>query len=229
MNDRSAESFSQFKDSFFYGKRTDLNFKFLSHLTESQAGHFFQELFKAVVEAVDHDRTDKLGALITAWQARGYAHQENFAYRDGPFTRLSKPLKQSRLALLTSSGHFVTGDDPKPLGIENMTQQQAVELIFKTLREKPVLSTIPKDTPADKLQVRHGGYDISAALEDPNVVFPLQILAELESSGQIGQLAPKAYSFVGACSQKRLIKEALPLWVAELQGQKCDAALLVPV
>ncbi len=229
MDTKAEETFKQFKDSFFYGRRTDLNFKFLAHLTESQAGRFFQELFKAVSKAVDSGETGQLKDLIIHWQTEAYAHQENFAYQDMPFTSLAKPLDQSRVVLLTSSGHFVTGDDPRPLGMEQMTQEQAVALIFKALKEKPVLSIIPKETRPEDLRVRHGGYDISAARADHNVVFPLQILRQLEDRGEIGQLAPRAYSFVGACSQKRLIKEALPEWIAELQSQKCDAALLVPV
>ncbi|MGO1469365.1 MULTISPECIES: hypothetical protein [Bacillota] len=42
-----------------------------------------------------------------------------------------------------------------------MTQQEAINRIGEFIKEKPTLSFIPKDTPVDKLYVRHGGYDIS--------------------------------------------------------------------
>ena len=38
------ESFEDFKKSFSYGSRTDLNFKFLAKLSDDQAAKFFQDL-----------------------------------------------------------------------------------------------------------------------------------------------------------------------------------------
>ena len=79
------------------------------------------------------------------------------------------------------------------------------------------------------MRVRDGGYDIRAAQDDPNVVFPAKRLRELKKEGVIGKLASKAYSFVGACSQKVLLKKVAPQWVTMFMQQKIDAALLVPV
>jgi hypothetical protein len=77
--------------------------------------------------------------------------------------------------------------------------------------------------------VRHGGYDISGAILDPNVAFPLALLRRLAATGRIGELASEAYSFVGACSQIRLLKRSGPKWVDHFQAQGIQAALLVPV
>ncbi len=141
---------------------------------------------------------------------------------------MKKPLSQSRLVLLTSSGHFVEGENPQPLGVKNMTQEEAVQRVKGFLKEEPKLFSIPLDTPEERLRVRHRGYDIRGALRDPNVVFPLDRLREMEKEGRIGELAPQAYSLVGSCAQLRLLKGAGPQWVAMLKQQSVDVAILVP-
>ena len=110
-----------------------------------------------------------------------------------------------------------------------MTQQEAIEKIVEFVKEAPQLSTLPLDTPEDKLRVSHGGYDIRGVQADPNVAFPLQRLLELEHEGVVGQLIRQAYSFVGACSQKRLLKQTGPKWIEIFKQQPIDGALLVPV
>jgi hypothetical protein len=85
---------------------------------------------------------------------------------------------------LSSSGHFVEGDDPKPFGMENMSQKEAEDRIIDFLKEEPLLSEIPIQTPENKLRVRHGGYDIHGAKTDPNVNFPITRLRELEDDGK---------------------------------------------
>jgi hypothetical protein len=127
--------------------------------------------------------------------------------------------------LLTSSGHFVQGDDPQPLGQENMTQSQAEKQIKSFLKEPPSLSAIPVDTPRERLVVRHGGYDVRGAKQDPGVSFPLDQLRVLWQDGIIAELVDPAYSFVGACSQTRLNKRVGPEWVRRFKEHQVDAAL----
>ena len=110
-----------------------------------------------------------------------------------------------------------------------MTQQEAIDKIVEFVKEAPQLSTLPVDTPEEKLRVRHGGYDIRGVQADPNVAFPLRRLQELEREGAIGPLIRQAYSFVGACSQKRLLQQTGPQWIEIFKQQPIDAALLVPV
>ncbi|MFQ5517927.1 MAG: glycine/sarcosine/betaine reductase selenoprotein B family protein, partial [Acidimicrobiia bacterium] len=82
---------------------------------------------------------------------------------------------------------------------------------------------------ADDLRVRHGGYDVRGARRDPNVVFPLRALHRLAAEGVIGEVAPTAFSFVGACSQAGLRHEVLPGWIERVRDERADAVLLVPV
>ena len=130
---------------------------------------------------------------------------------------------------MSSSGHFVDGDDPKPFGVENMSQKEAEARIDDFLKVEPQLSVIPMDTPIEKLRVRHGGYDVRGSLADPNVNFPISRLRELQAEERIGELASDAYSFVGATAQLRLLNHTGPEWVKIFQEKRIDALLLVPV
>lgn len=226
----SPESFEDFKNSFSYGSRTDLNFKFLAKLSDDQAADFIQELLWKLGDSFDDSNFSRVAEHVFEWQKRSYSQaKKSFTYKEGSFATLPKPVSQSRLALITSSGHFVAGDDPEPFGVTDMTQQEAIERIEEFVKAAPSLSTIPMNTRRDQLCVRHGGYDIRAAQADPNVTLPLEILRELHRDGIIGELSQQAYSFVGACAQKRLLKINGPQWVDMFKEEQIDAALLVPV
>ena len=223
------ETFESFKKSFFYGSRSDMSFKFLAHLSDEQVSDFFQGLLAKLVDAHDSGDAAPVYEHIRKCQILSYAQEARAVYDTGPFTPMNTPLSQSRIMLLTSSGHFVEGDDPNPLGVENMTQTQAEQQIKSFIKESPALSAIPVDTPTDRLMVRHGGYDVRGARRDPNVSLPLQRLRELAVDGVFAGLSDPVYSFVGACSQVRLLKKDGPEWVQRFKAQKVDAALLVPV
>ncbi len=224
-----SESFEAFKKSFSYGSRNDLNFKFLSNLSDEDAAQFFQELLWKLGETYDDGDFDRLIQHAYVWQVRAYDGAGKWTYDTGPFTPLAQPVSESRLALITSSGHFVEGEDPEPFGVKRMTQEEAAARINDFLRTAPELSFIPFDIPREKLRVRHGGYDIRGSQADHNVTLPINRLLELKDEGIIGELAPTAYSFVGAAAQTPLLKEVGPRWVDMLRQQQVDAALLVPV
>jgi hypothetical protein len=228
-DETDSETFTDFKRSFFYGTRTDLNFKFLKDLTDAEVAQFFQDLLHKLADTLDDGDLTRVADHVFTAQAKAYAGAGNWRYPDGPFTPLQKPLAESRVALFTSSGHFVVGDDPEPFGVKGMTQVEAMARINDFLREEPVLSVIPRDTPTDQLRVRHGGYDIRSAQADPNVNFPLALMREFVQEERIGALAANAYSFVGACAQTPLLKRTGPQWVERLQAEAIEAAVLVPV
>ena len=227
--EEKTESFESFIKSFFYGKRSDLSFKFMSDLTSNDASNFIQALFKDTVDSLDDGDFSRVKQRMLQGQIQGYNEQKNFEYDKGPFHPLEKPVSELKLSLLTSSGHFLKAFDPKPLGVENMTQKQAENRVFDFLKEEPQLSDIPFNSRPKDLMVRHGGYDIRAAAKDPNVSFPYQRMVELKDQGVIKDLTSSAYSFVGACSQKRLLKKTLPDWVKNFLSQGTDAVVLVPV
>jgi len=230
MSDTQAhETFAEFKNSFSYGSRTDLNFKFLKQLSDADAADFLQDLLWKLADACDDGDLEPVAQHIRQGQERAYAGTGQWSYDDGPFTPLGKPLAEARVALLTSTGHFLEGHDPEPFGVKNMSQDEATARINDFLKSEPTLSEIPVDTQPEALCVRHGGYDIRGGQVDRNVNFPIDRLRELADAGVFGELTANAYSFVGACAQTRLLRRTGPKWVQRLQQAQIDAALLVPV
>ncbi len=227
--DVAKESFEEFKNSISYGKRNDLNFKFLSHMNDRSAADFFQGLLAKTGASLNDGSFSRVIEHLIEGQIKAYAGPAKFTYTERPFFQFRKDLSRVKIGLLTSTGHFVAGDDPKPLGAPDMTQDEAIQRINEFLKAKPVLSKIPINTPKENLRIRHGGYDISGAQADHDTVFPLETLKTMEQQGIIGDVASEAYSFVGACSQIQLQKQAGPEWVDQLKKKEIEAVLLVPV
>ena len=233
--DTSTETIAELRNSFFYGSRKNLNYKFVNDLSDAEFGDFLDEYFTAAGQMTDTGDASALMDVHYRWQVVGYrghlGQPEEFAHRhtDTPWASMSKPLSESRVAVMTSSGHFVDGDDPKPLGIENMTQEEAEDRIMETIKEPPSLSVIPSATPFENIRVRHGGYPVEGAVADPQVVLPLRIMESLEAAGTIGEFAKDSYSFVGAAAQGPIKKRIGSEWAEMLREAEVDAVLLVPI
>ncbi len=233
--DDEVETIEGLRTSFAYGTRSNLNFKFLKDLSDAEFGDFVKDLVDGVGETINDGDGQRLAEIAYRWQVHGYAGHlgdpADFPHRhdDTPVAAMSKPLSESRVALLTSSGHFVDGDDPEPFGELAMTQDEAEARIAEFLGAAPDLSAIPVDSPPADLRVRHGGYPVQAVATDHQVALPLGHLKALEEEGVIGELSSTAYSFVGATSQLRLKKNVAPKWAERLHDDGVDAVLLVPV
>ena len=233
--DTGPETIDELRRSFFYGTRSNMDVKYLKDLSDGEFGEFLAELFAATSATLDDGDASRVSDVMYRWQMHAYTSHlgdpADFPHRhdDVPISRLDKPLSQCRLALLTSSGHFVEGDDPQPLGVADMTQAEAEERIGEFIREAPQLSEIPIDTAPASLRVRHGGYPIAPVASDHQVALPIGHLRALADDGVIGSLAETAYSFVGAAAQGRIKKEVGPAWARRLRDDDVDAVLLVPV
>ncbi len=190
----TEETISQFKKSFNYGSRSDMNFKFLKDLTDEDVAIFFQELLWKLGDTLDDGNLMRIIDHIYKYQQKGYSGTGRFSYETSAFTKTERPKNKMRFALIASTGHFVLGQDPKPFGVEDMSQNQAEERITEFLRLEPELPSIPTNTPPDQLKVRHGGYDVRGAICDRNVNFPIDRLNELAAEGVVGEFATPAYS-----------------------------------
>ena len=127
-----------------------------------------------------------------------------------PFV-VGPPLRQRRVAIVTTSGLHVQGDRPFQMGSADYR-------------------VIPGDTPADRLRMSHTSvnFDRSGFQEDVNVVFPLDRLREIAAKGGIGSISDFHYSFMGAAPIRALEPKARDL--AGLLKRDCvDAVLLTPV
>lgn len=231
--DAQGESFEEFRRSFSYGSRSDLNFKFLKGMSDEEASEFFRHLLDRLGDAYDTGDLAPLIELAYEAQIRAYAPKpetppSRYSYDDGPFAPTTMPVAGSTVGLIASSGHFLTHDDPMPFGVKGMTQAEAEERIDEFLREAPALSEIPHDCTPEELSVRHGGYDVTSASIDRNVSLPVDVLADAEAAGIIGGRTRTYFSFPGATSQGRL-RKLLPEWIERIAEEEPDVMLLVPL
>lgn len=224
------ESLDELAASFSYGDRSDLSFKFLTRFTGSAVGDAVAALFREVGSLLDTGDPARLIDEFIALQSAAYRSRDvndRYRHEDGPFTIPQVGLADAKVALVTSSGHFV--DDPNPMGVEGMDQEEAEARISEFMRTEPVLSEVAVNRSSGEIRVRHGGYDVRGAVADHNVAFPVDPLRRLEQRGVFAALHDVAYSFVGACSQKRLLAGTAAAWAEELVATGSDVVLLVPV
>jgi len=225
----SKETFDEFRNSFSYGSRTDLLFKFLKSCSEQQADEFLRELLQLTGDLIDDGEIGPVVDALVRAQTESYSKPGNFVYDDKPFAKLERPVSESKIMLLTTTGHFVEGDDPHPFGMNDLTQEQVVKMTGEFGKADPVLSEIPITTSRERTVVRHGGYDIRATARDRNVSLPIDRMNELADDGVIGKFVDPAYSFVGLTSQLRLRKELGKEWADRTKAAGADAAVLVPI
>lgn len=129
-----------------------------------------------------------------------------------PFTPLDKELAKLTVALVTAAG--VHRQDQEPFNI-------ADELGDLSFRQ------IGGDMLTSDLMVTHHHYDHSDADQDINVVFPLDILRELQTEGFIGSVAREHVGYMGYTMQlKRMYEETAPA-IAEFIDKKSKADVIV--
>jgi len=128
-----------------------------------------------------------------------------------PRRGLERPLERSRIALVATAGAHLPGQPAFDLG-------KGGDSSYREL---------PADT--DELRFSHVGYDTRRADEDPDVVFPLSLLRRLAAEGEIGELAPRAFSFMGYIPETEpLLHQTGPEVAGKLLADAVDLVLLVP-
>jgi D-proline reductase (dithiol) PrdB len=121
------------------------------------------------------------------------------------------PLSRRRVAIVSSAGLVVRGEDP-----------------FRG--RDPDYRAIPADTKPEELLVSHISinFDRTGFQEDWNVVFPLDRLNELAADGMIGSVAQTHYSFMGATDPVQMEPQTREL-AGRLKHDQVDAVVLSPV
>ena len=134
-----------------------------------------------------------------------------------PWQPLQKPLKDCRLALVSSSG-FITADQA-PFD-ETI---RGGDYSFREIRSDVVVNRLIDSH-------RSGSFDHSGIRKDPNLALPISRLQELEKEGRIASLNHRHLSFMGSITAPgRLLKKTLPGALKLLKDDAVDVALLVPV
>mgnify|MGYP000004615838 FL=1 len=127
-----------------------------------------------------------------------------------PFTK-PPPLKELRLALVSTAGLHPRGDRPFGMGDGDYR-------------------LIPRNTPANELVMSHisTNFDRTCYQQDLNVVFPLDRLNDLVQQGKIESVAEYHYSFMGATEPEKM-EPAIATLSAVMKKDGINAVLLVPV
>lgn len=134
-----------------------------------------------------------------------------------PVARRSKPLPECRVALVSSAGFVVPGDEPFDMGVKGG------DWSFRT---------IPHDADVQALEEHHrsDAFDHAGLERDRNLGLPLEPLRALADEGVIGPVAPRHVSLMGSITAPgRLVKHSAPAIAERLVEDQVDLALMVPV
>lgn len=134
-----------------------------------------------------------------------------------PGARLTRPLAEARIAVVTTAGFFLPPQSPFDLSIRGGDCSYRV---------------IPAETDLSLLQIAHrsDAFDTRGITADKNLALPLDRLKLLVGNGEIGSVAPRHFSFMGSIAAPgRLIKYTAPEVAALLLEDGVDAVLLTPV
>ena len=134
-----------------------------------------------------------------------------------PGAALKKPLRDARVAVVTTAAFFRPDQHPFDTSIRGGDFSYRV---------------IPSDTDLSALHIAHrsDAFDIRGISSDKNLALPLDRLHSLAAQGIIGSVAPRHFSFMGSIAPPgRLIANTAPEVARMLVGDAVDAVLLTPV
>jgi D-proline reductase (dithiol) PrdB len=155
-----------------------------------------------------------IAAITRRYEALGYpAYKWYRANVPPPWSSLKKPMSDVRLGVLCTAGTYVAGQ---------------VAYYYK---DDTSIRAIPKDTPTDRIRFSHITENyLPNARKDPNCVFPIDTLRQMEAEGEVGEIADDMLSCMGGVySQRRVNEELCPAIAETFASQKVDAALLIPL
>ncbi len=138
-----------------------------------------------------------------------------------PWTPMTEPLSDVRIALVTTAGLNVRGLEPS----------------FDFEREQrepnwgdPSFRRIPRDVRQEQIQTGHLHINNQDIDRDFNVAIPISRVIELEVAGVIGSLAPTCYSFMGyQPDTSEWTARYAPEAARSMKAEGVDAVVLTPV
>lgn len=139
--------------------------------------------------------------------------------REIPWTPLSRPLSESRVALVSSAGLALKTDLPFDQDGERKNPWWG----------DPTYRALPKAANGADIRLYHMHINPLLVEQDLNTLLPLQRLQELEACGEIGSAADHHYSYMGYILQpKALLEENVPAMIQEMKEDQVDIVVLMP-
>jgi D-proline reductase (dithiol) PrdB len=146
-----------------------------------------------------------------------WTRQSKFVeFPDSPWTPVTRPASQCRLALVTTSGVHLLSQPP---------------FNMKDPSGDPTFREIPADTPLENLTITHDYYDHSDADKDINIVFPVERVLDLKKFGDIGEVNYRHFSFMGHIANQHihtLMSATAPRVASALKDDGVDIVILTP-
>lgn len=138
-----------------------------------------------------------------------------------PWAPFVKPLSEARVALLSTAGISMKGDEPFDMEFERQHPTRG-DSSFRRVRA---------DATADQIEANHLHIDTSYIERDLNVALPLDRLRELVEEGVVGSIAETHYSIMGfqGADSSRLENESAPAIAEIMKSEEVDLVLLAPV
>ena len=150
---------------------------------------------------------------LSGWFIDAYSPWES---DDVPWTPVTKPLNDSKIALVTTAG-------------VHHTDQVAFDMNDKN--GDPSYRVIDSSRPLSELTITHDYYDHADASRDINIVFPIERLCEFEREGFIDKVADRHYGLMGHIDGHHiytLVHATAPEIARRLREDNVDAVLLTP-
>lgn len=152
------------------------------------------------------------------YRALGFENAYRWAhFPDVPFRRLSRPLAEARVALVTTAAPYQPGcGDQGPGAPYNGAAK--------------FFSVYSGDAASDPdLRIAHIAYDRKhTSAEDVNTYFPLARLREAAESGRIGAVAARFHGLPTTRSQRTTMEIDAPELLRRCREDRVDAAIFVP-
>jgi D-proline reductase (dithiol) PrdB len=151
----------------------------------------------------------------------GYFQAMQVPEPDGmPWTPLRKPVEECRFSLVTTAGLYVKGDQ-EPFDLDRERREP--------FWGDPTYRAIPADVRQDQIGVAHLHINTEDIEQDVNIVLPVHRFQELVEGGEVGELAPHLYSFMGFQMDNTQWRERYAPAVAQrMVEEEVDAALITP-
>ncbi len=138
-----------------------------------------------------------------------------------PWSPVTKPLSESRVALLSTAGLSLRSDTPFDMEFERKNP----------MRGDSSWRRLPASARTGDVSANHLHIDTGYIQRDLNVALPIERLEDLASAGRIGSVAPSHYSIMGfqGNDSSKLIAESAPAIAEAMMREEVDLVLLAPV
>ena len=154
------------------------------------------------------------------YQTLGYGAPYRWAhYAEAPFTPLRKPLRESRICLVTTAAPYQPGKG-----------EQGPGAAYNAATKFYTVYSGDSAAADHDLRISHVGYDRThTTAEDSNTWFPLEQLRRAATAGLIGEVAPRFHGAPTNRSHRTTLEQDCPELLARIRQDKADAVILVAV